>query len=53
MMIGDDNNYGNDDSDEDAKREHSDLETPLQDEKTIDEEKGKDDSQPKLKEREG
>jgi hypothetical protein len=39
--------------DEDAEGEPSDQEIPLQDEKTTDEEKGKDDSQPKLKEREG
>ena len=46
-------NESSNDDDEDAEGEHSDPETSLQDEKTTDEEKGKDDSQPKSKEREG
>jgi hypothetical protein len=46
-------NESSNDDDEDAEGEHSDQETALQDEKTTDEEKVKDDPQPKLKEREG
>ena len=46
-------NESNDDDGEDAEGESSDRETSLQEERPADEEKVKDDSQPKLKEREG
>ena len=46
-------NESSNDEDKDAEEEPSDQQTSLQNEKTTDEKKGKDDSQPKLKEREG
>ena len=46
-------NESNDDDSEDAEGESSDQGTSLQNERTTDKEKVKDDSQPKLKEREG